>query len=77
MGAAVLKADEISIGLDVSHLSVGGHVDEGEVRREVPKDFGAVVVKALERDGLIVEVGLGVVWEFEDHRLSGEWIDKI
>ncbi len=67
MGAAVLEAYEISIGFDVSHLSFGGHVQEGEVVREVPEDLWAVVGEALEGDGLVVEVGLGVVGQFEDH----------
>ena len=34
---------------------------------KVSKDFGAVVGEALKGDGFVVEVGLGVVGEFEDH----------
>ena len=75
MWAAVFQTNEIGIWLNVSHFSLGWCVDEGKAVREVSEDFGAVIGEILEWEGLAIEVGLGVVAEFEDHGIwgGGRW----
>lgn len=65
--AAIFKSNEISVWLNVNHFSLGGHVDESKTFWEVPEHFGTVAVESLNWRCLVVEVGLIVIGEFEDH----------